>query len=258
MDKTVEIIGKLLGDYYNSEEDLYNYYKGQLVEGVWLSFKGPKVVPLKNPLDWVYFLEIISKSSFAVNYETSSIDTNSNFWFFPDERMECIIEVQGKPITKFKTDFSAYASYSINHQAPQILGEKNITYRVFFKLTKSGKERTKYEQTWFVNPAIMAQEFIGRIQKNMNDFTRSSFVKYPAKVNLMKKRLLLWGHKANTKKQLLSLLPTLPAQDFGYKDVIALELLATIFFNDKLSNEKMMQNVQGIIKARRRTRHEPG
>jgi hypothetical protein len=104
----------------------------------------------------------------------------------------------------------------------------------------------------------MAKEFISKIQKGLNDFPHSSFVKYPTKINLMKKRVVLWGHKVPNKKQLLKLLPTLAQQDFGLKDVIALELLATIFFNEKLSNEKMMQNVQGIIKARRRSRHEPG
>ena len=258
MNKTKDLVGQLLGDYYNSEEDVYQQYKKQLTEGVWLKFKGPKVKPLDSNLAWVHFLEIIAKGSFAVNYDESSMDTNINFWVFSDERMECVIETQGKRIAKFKTDFSAYASYNITARTPDLVDDKNITYRVFFKLTKSGKQRETYEQDWFDNPTLKAQEFMGKIQKSMTDFPKSTFVKYATKVNLIKKRTLLWGHKILTKKQLLSILPALTQQDFGIKDVIELELLATIFFNEKLSNEKLMSNAKGIVKARRKVRYEPG
>jgi hypothetical protein len=169
-----------------------------------------------------------------------------------------VVEAGGKPLTKFKTDFNAYASYNITKQPPEIVNEKNISYRVFLKLNKSGPTRTKYEQVWFKDPQVKAQEFMAKIQTGVANFPNSQFVRYPTKVNLMKKRIALWGHKVVNKKELLKTMPIITQQDFGIKDVVALEILATIFFNEKLSNEKLMSNVQGILAARRKVRHEPG
>lgn len=260
MDNAIEKVSKLLGDYYNSEEDIYQKIKQELQQGVWLSFNGPQIKPLKNPLDWIYFIEIISKGLFAVNYEDDSIDMNVNYWIFPDERIECVIERNQSILAKFKTDLTAfqssfYGTYGINKQTPEIENNKTVKYRVFLKLTKVGSIRTNFENQWFKDPKIMAQKYMNKIQQGMNDFPKTQFVKYITKVNLMKRRLELWGHKTKNKKELLRFLPNLPQQDFGVKDVVALELLATIFFNEKLSNDKMFSNVNGIVSVRRK-KHE--
>lgn len=243
-------LAHLLNDYHNSEQDLYFQNKEALLTGVTLTYSGPELnCPLPQAMDWFYFIEVLSKGKIQVNYQ-NNIDQNINLWFFSDERIELTIKRKQKILFSSKTNLEEYSAFQIQKTLPN-LGSTNTQYKIYLKLLQSGPQRANYEQINFSDPSNRAVEIINNLVQEMKLKSTSIFLSRPQKLKTYKERCRLWGFTVTTKKNLIKVLPALTASDFGLKDLIKIELLQALFWKDNLSNNKMLINIDKILRARR-------
>lgn len=74
---------------------------------------------------------------------------------------------------------------------------------------------------------------------------------YPEVYNTLIKRIQLWGLEAKNEQELKTCLKNLVISDLGIKDIVLLTYLPDMFFKEKMSNTKMLKQLNTILIARK-------
>ena len=243
---------QLLNDYFNSEASYYYNLKEKLLAGVKLNFQAPKISGIiKDPMQAFDFVHMLSANNIDVGYRYSQLDHNIKLFFFEDEYIDLKIYCDQTCVFSKKISLTDYSAYQIT-KAPLPLERKKANYEVSIKIVKSGSLRLDYEKNCIENPSDYALPILKELHTTISNWQSYSLEEdYPEVYNTLIKRIQLWGMNAKNEAELKSCLKNLVVSDLGIKDIVLITYLPDMFFKEKMSNSKMIKQLNTILIARK-------
>lgn len=243
---------RLLNDYFNSEASYYYNLKTKLLAGIQLNFQAPKINGvIKDPMQAFDFVHMLSESNIDVGYRYSQLDHNIKLFFFEDEYIELKISLDQTCIFSKKISLTDYSAYQITKR-PLPLEKKKVNYEVNIRLVKSDELRLDYEKNCIEDPSQYALPILKELHSTISNWQNYSILEdYPEVYSTLTKRIQLWGLEAKNEQELKTCLKNLVVSDLGIKDVVLLTYLPDMFFKEKMSNAKMLKQLNTILIARK-------
>lgn len=243
---------QLLNDYFNSESSYYYNLKDKLLNGIQLNFQAPKISGLiKDPMQAFDFVHMLSANNIDVGYRYSQLDYNIKLFFFEDEHIELKISADQTCVFSKKISLSDYSAYQITRRQV-VLEKKKANYEVSIRLIKPGNLRLEYEKNCIEDPTNYALPILKELHTTVINWHSYNLVEdYPEVYNTLIKRIQLWGLEAKNEQELKTCLKNLVISDLGIKDIVLLTYLPDMFFKEKMSNTKMLKQLNTILVARK-------
>lgn len=249
--KKVQKLANLLNDYTNSESQYYYNLKKKLLKGIEISYTAPEVESFRDEMEAFDFINAISDEQIGVGYKYGQLDHNIKLYFFSDDKIEMTIKLKDKLIFSKVFKLSAYSSYSVTRTYPKIKHNKS-NYIVSLKLVKQGQDRKNYEKDCVEDVEKYAKDQITQLHQTMQGWEKAEFAgHYPEMYHTLSQRMKLFGYECKSEDELKNVLKNLTPQDLGIKDIVKLTYVGDIFFKLNLSNNKMFEQLEKVIRTRK-------